>query len=30
MSKSMTATRDILTGPIFANNPVAMQVLGVC
>ncbi|QYJ87237.1 NADH:ubiquinone reductase (Na(+)-transporting) subunit D [Shewanella mesophila] len=30
MSKSMTSTRDILTGPIFANNPVAMQVLGVC
>ncbi|GIU19230.1 NADH:ubiquinone reductase (Na(+)-transporting) subunit D [Shewanella colwelliana] len=30
MSKSMTATRDILTSPIFANNPVAMQVLGVC
>ncbi|MCG9696102.1 NADH:ubiquinone reductase (Na(+)-transporting) subunit D [Shewanella sp. Isolate11] len=30
MSKSMTATRDILTTPIFANNPVAMQVLGVC
>ncbi|MCE9678123.1 NADH:ubiquinone reductase (Na(+)-transporting) subunit D [Shewanella sp. AS1] len=30
MSKSMTSTRDILTTPIFANNPVAMQVLGVC
>lgn len=30
MSKSMTATRDLLTSPIFANNPVAMQVLGVC
>lgn len=30
MSKSMTATRDILTTPIFANNPIAMQVLGVC
>jgi Na+-transporting NADH:ubiquinone oxidoreductase subunit D len=30
MSKSMTSTRDILVGPIFANNPVAMQVLGVC
>ncbi|GIU42590.1 NADH:ubiquinone reductase (Na(+)-transporting) subunit D [Shewanella algidipiscicola] len=30
MSKSMTATRELLTSPIFANNPVAMQVLGVC
>nr|WP_204165144.1 NADH:ubiquinone reductase (Na(+)-transporting) subunit D [Shewanella algidipiscicola] len=26
----MTATRELLTSPIFANNPVAMQVLGVC
>ncbi|MEO3681443.1 NADH:ubiquinone reductase (Na(+)-transporting) subunit D [Shewanella vesiculosa] len=25
-----TSTREILTSPIFANNPVAMQVLGVC
>ncbi|WP_076407987.1 NADH:ubiquinone reductase (Na(+)-transporting) subunit D [Shewanella sp. UCD-KL12] len=30
MSKSITATREVLTTPIFANNPVAMQVLGVC
>ncbi|UJF22840.1 NADH:ubiquinone reductase (Na(+)-transporting) subunit D [Shewanella sp. OMA3-2] len=29
MSRS-TSTKDILTSPIFANNPVAMQVLGVC
>lgn len=25
-----TSTREILISPIFANNPVAMQVLGVC
>ncbi|GGP97031.1 MULTISPECIES: NADH:ubiquinone reductase (Na(+)-transporting) subunit D [Shewanella] len=25
-----TSTREILTSPIFENNPVAMQVLGVC
>ena len=25
-----TSTREILTSPIFTNNPVAMQVLGVC
>ncbi|MDO6617919.1 MULTISPECIES: NADH:ubiquinone reductase (Na(+)-transporting) subunit D [unclassified Shewanella] len=24
------STKQILTSPIFANNPVAMQVLGVC
>ncbi|MEC4727674.1 NADH:ubiquinone reductase (Na(+)-transporting) subunit D [Shewanella sp. D64] len=30
MSTHTTSTRDILTSPIFANNPVAMQVLGVC
>lgn len=30
MSNSRAATREILTAPIFANNPVAMQVLGVC
>lgn len=23
-------TRDVLTSPIFANNPVALQMLGVC
>ncbi|MBV7317181.1 NADH:ubiquinone reductase (Na(+)-transporting) subunit D [Shewanella sp. NIFS-20-20] len=27
---SSVSTRDMLTSPIFANNPVAMQVLGVC
>lgn len=30
MSTHTASTRDILTSPIFANNPVAMQVLGVC
>ncbi|AZG72165.1 NADH:ubiquinone reductase (Na(+)-transporting) subunit D [Shewanella livingstonensis] len=25
-----TSTREILTSPILANNPVAIQVLGVC
>lgn len=30
MSTQTTSTRDILTSPIFSNNPVAMQVLGVC
>ncbi|WP_298439015.1 NADH:ubiquinone reductase (Na(+)-transporting) subunit D [uncultured Ferrimonas sp.] len=24
------ATKQVLTSPIFANNPIAMQVLGVC
>ncbi|KFZ37430.1 Na(+)-translocating NADH-quinone reductase subunit D [Shewanella mangrovi] len=24
------STRDLVVSPIFANNPVAMQVLGVC
>ena len=27
---SDTKSKDILLGPIFANNPVALQVLGVC
>ncbi|MDD8061252.1 MULTISPECIES: NADH:ubiquinone reductase (Na(+)-transporting) subunit D [Shewanella] len=26
----VSSTREILTSPIFTNNPVAMQVLGVC
>jgi Na+-transporting NADH:ubiquinone oxidoreductase subunit D len=30
VSTHTASTRDILTSPIFANNPVAMQVLGVC
>ena len=30
MSNKMTSTRSMLVEPIFANNPVAMQVLGVC
>ncbi|MDB2385904.1 NADH:ubiquinone reductase (Na(+)-transporting) subunit D [Shewanella sp.] len=30
MSTQSISTREMLTGPIFANNPVAMQVLGVC
>lgn len=30
MSKNMASTKEILATPIFANNPVAMQVLGVC
>ncbi|GIU35903.1 NADH:ubiquinone reductase (Na(+)-transporting) subunit D [Shewanella schlegeliana] len=30
MSAQTISTKDILTGPIFSNNPVAMQVLGVC
>ncbi|MFT5789360.1 MAG: Na+-transporting NADH:ubiquinone oxidoreductase subunit D [Shewanella sp.] len=30
MSTQTASTRDILTSPIFSNNPVAMQVLGVC
>ncbi|GIU15439.1 NADH:ubiquinone reductase (Na(+)-transporting) subunit D [Shewanella sp. MBTL60-007] len=30
MSTQTISTKDILTGPIFSNNPVAMQVLGVC
>lgn len=30
MSNNIASTREMLTGPIFANNPVAMQVLGVC
>ncbi|GGI77130.1 NADH:ubiquinone reductase (Na(+)-transporting) subunit D [Shewanella gelidii] len=27
---SVPTTREVLTSPIFANNPVALQVLGVC
>lgn len=30
MSKNLAATREVLTTPILSNNPVAMQVLGVC
>ncbi|TKB49316.1 NADH:ubiquinone reductase (Na(+)-transporting) subunit D [Ferrimonas sediminicola] len=30
MSSSSNAAKQVLTTPIFANNPVAMQVLGVC
>ncbi|MDP5054688.1 MAG: NADH:ubiquinone reductase (Na(+)-transporting) subunit D, partial [Congregibacter sp.] len=26
----MNAVRDTLTGPIFKNNPIALQILGVC
>ncbi len=26
----MSNTREILLGPIFANNPIALQILGVC
>ena len=26
----MSSTREILLGPIFANNPIALQILGVC
>jgi Na+-transporting NADH:ubiquinone oxidoreductase subunit D len=26
----MSETRDILTGPIVKNNPIALQILGVC
>ncbi|MBB1383626.1 NADH:ubiquinone reductase (Na(+)-transporting) subunit D, partial [Shewanella sp. SR41-2] len=29
MSRAIS-TREILTSPIMANNPVAIQVLGVC
>ncbi|WP_028108627.1 MULTISPECIES: NADH:ubiquinone reductase (Na(+)-transporting) subunit D [Ferrimonas] len=30
MSSRSNAAKQVLTSPIFANNPVAMQVLGVC
>ncbi|ABV86901.1 NADH:ubiquinone reductase (Na(+)-transporting) subunit D [Shewanella pealeana] len=30
MSTQSISTREMLIGPIFTNNPVAMQVLGVC
>jgi Na+-transporting NADH:ubiquinone oxidoreductase subunit D len=26
----MTAIRETLTGPIFKNNPIALQILGIC
>ena len=26
----MAKTREILLGPIFTNNPIALQILGVC
>ncbi|MFC6672431.1 NADH:ubiquinone reductase (Na(+)-transporting) subunit D [Marinobacterium aestuariivivens] len=26
----MATTKDILTKPIFANNPIALQILGIC
>ncbi|WP_372738177.1 NADH:ubiquinone reductase (Na(+)-transporting) subunit D [Neptunomonas sp.] len=26
----MSETRDILTGPIVKNNPIALQILGIC
>ena len=26
----MSNTREILLGPIFTNNPIALQILGVC
>jgi Na+-transporting NADH:ubiquinone oxidoreductase subunit D len=26
----MTAMKETLTGPIFKNNPIALQILGVC
>ncbi len=26
----MSKTREILLGPIFTNNPIALQILGVC
>src|SRR5690554_1277177 len=24
------STRSVLTGPVFKNNPIALQVLGIC
>ena len=26
----MTTMRDTLTGPIFRDNPIALQILGIC
>ena len=26
----MTKTREILVSPIFSNNPIAVQILGIC
>ncbi|NNM32363.1 MAG: NADH:ubiquinone reductase (Na(+)-transporting) subunit D, partial [Gemmatimonadetes bacterium] len=26
----MSRARDVLTDPVFDNNPIALQVLGVC
>ena len=26
----MTKTRDILVSPIFNNNPITVQILGIC
>ncbi|NVK39721.1 MAG: NADH:ubiquinone reductase (Na(+)-transporting) subunit D [Oceanospirillaceae bacterium] len=26
----MSATKQVLTKPIFANNPIALQILGIC
>ena len=26
----MQAIKETLTGPIFKNNPIALQILGVC
>lgn len=30
LSATLAAQKEVLTTPIFANNPVAMQMLGVC
>ncbi|MDR2678433.1 MAG: NADH:ubiquinone reductase (Na(+)-transporting) subunit D, partial [Zoogloeaceae bacterium] len=29
MAKQAT-TREILFGPVFDNNPIALQILGIC
>ena len=26
----MAKTKEVLVSPIFANNPIALQVLGIC
>ncbi|MFZ1832898.1 MAG: Rnf-Nqr domain containing protein, partial [Pseudomonadales bacterium] len=26
----MSRTREILISPIFVNNPIAVQILGIC
>ena len=26
----MDAVKDTLVGPIFKNNPIALQILGIC